>query len=105
MPAQLAVDEYGHPIQALAQGANQTLAVGVASAQSLAFAAGSKVVRVVATSNCWIVFGVNPTAAATSGNGSYVPAGAIELWRVTPGHRVAVIQDSAAGTLSITELQ
>jgi hypothetical protein len=105
MPAQLAVDEYGHPIQALAQGANQTLAIGVASAQSVAFAAGSKVVRLVATANCWIVFGVNPTAAAASGNGSYVPAGAVEFWRVTPGHKVAAIRDTADGTLSITEMQ
>jgi hypothetical protein len=105
MPAQLAVDDYGHPIQALAQGVNQTLAIGASSAASAAFAAGAKIVRLVATQNCWIAFGANPTAAATSGNGSYVPSGAIEFWRVTPGHKVAVIQDGTAGTLSITEMQ
>lgn len=78
--------------------------VGAASAQSAVFGASTFEIRVVSTTNCHINIGANPTAAASDNNGLYLPAGVVEYFHVTPGQRLAVIQDSAAGTLCVSEM-
>lgn len=80
------------------------ITVGAASAQSAVWSATTEEIRVVSTTNCHINIGQNPTAAATDNNGFYLPANVVEYFHVTPGQRLAVIQDTAAGTLSVSEM-
>ncbi len=83
-------------------GAAQEIAIGAASAASSAFGASTYQVRVAATSGCRIRIGDGtPTAVATD---SYLPADKPEYFTCTPGQKIAVIQESAAGKLSVTEL-
>lgn len=100
-----AADDNGHAVQALKQSTNKVVAISGTSAQSAAFGANTTVVRLATTTDCWVLFGSNPTAvAATNAGGSFMGAGSVEYWRVDPATKVAVIQDSAAGNLSVTEM-
>lgn len=82
-------------------GGSDYVAVATASAQSAAIPAYISVIRVCSTTACHLNIGVSPTAAATDNNGFYLPANVVEYLSVTPGQVVAVIQDTAAGNLSI----
>lgn len=109
-------DRGGLAIQAARPAITQNVSIGSASTQSAAFAAGpssygygqaftqkTQHVRVTSTTNCWISFGSSPTAAMAS-NSIYLPANSAEYFYVLPGEKIAVIQDTAAGTLNIAEL-
>ncbi len=85
-------------------GVSDYITVSGTSAQSAAFGSSTSEVRVVSTTNCHISFGASPTAAATDNNGIYLPAGVVEYFHVTPGQKLAVIQDSAGGTLCVAEM-
>jgi len=91
----------GYPLPAFKLGASQDVAIGAASTASTAFAGGTKVIRVIATSACRIKIAVAPTALATS---TYLTPGVPEVFQVASGETLAVIQVAAAGTLNITEL-
>lgn len=114
-------DTHGFVVQAARPAVMQTVAISAGSLQSTAFqtqapgtytSAGAPVlspnntthVRVVGTSDCWIAFGANPTAAVGGSASMLLPAGVPEYFWVAPGERIAVIQNSGAGTLSIAEL-
>ena len=92
-----------HP-GALTLQAQQFLAIGASSAQSAAVQATTNRVVLSATSACWVALGANPTASAAAGS-IYVPANfPMPPIVVTPGvTKIAVIQASAAGSLSIIE--
>ena len=64
--------------------------MGAASVQSAAIAAGNKEVRLCADVNCRVATGANPTATSTS---ERIVANAPERFRVTPGDKIAVIED------------
>jgi|SRR5215475_1910389 len=85
------------------QGASQNVAIGAASAASTALSAETFQIRIAATGNCHFRVGDGaPTALATD---SYLPSGVVEYITVTPGQKIAVIQDGAAtGNLSVTEM-
>lgn len=85
-------------------GVSDYVSVAATSAQSAAFGARTFEIRVVSTTNCHINIGDNPTAAATDNNGIYLPAGVVEYFHVNPGQKVAVIRDSADGTMSVAEM-
>lgn len=85
-------------------GVSDYITVGAASAQSAIFGARTFEIRVVSTTACHINIGSNPTAAATDNNGIYLPANVVEYLHVTPGQRLAVIQDTAGGTLCVAEM-
>lgn len=85
-------------------GQSDYITVNGTSAQSGAFGAYTHDVRVVSTTNCHIAFGSDPTAAATDDNGIYLPAGVVEYFHVTPGQKLAVIQDTGAGVLCVAEM-
>ncbi len=87
----------GGAFPAIKPGTTQNVAVGAASAQSAAV--GGLVVRVVSSTDCHIVFGANPTALATS---MFLPAKLPEYFVCAPTDKLAVIQDTAGGNLSIT---
>ena len=86
------------------RGQSDYVSVTATSAQSGAFNAHTHEIRVVSTTNCHINIGVSPTAAATDDNGFYLPAGVVEYFHVSPGEILAVIRDSADGTLCIAEM-
>jgi hypothetical protein len=85
------------PLPAILPGTAITVVVGAASVQSAAI--NSTIVRVLATADCHIVFGGSPTATA---NDTLLPANQPEYFVFTPGQCIAVVQDSAPGTLFIT---
>lgn len=80
------------------------IAVGAASVQSVQWGANTHDVRVVSTTNCHVNIAQNPTAAATDNNGFYLPAGVVEYFHVSPGQRLAVIRDTADGTMTVSEM-
>lgn len=83
-------------------GTTQALTTGAASVLSAAFGPQTYAIRVVATVACHIAFGDAPVATAGD---AYVPANTRpEFIGVTPGTKIAAIQDTAAGKLYITEL-
>lgn len=96
-------DRNGHlmPAARLPGLANQELTVGAASVQSAAFNANTTYIRLATTTACRFLVGRNPTALATS---AYLPANAVEYFGVNPGDKVAVIQDTAGGKITVTEL-
>jgi len=74
------------------------VAIGAASAQSAAIQA--RVVLVCADQNCWVSIGANPTASIGAGS-VFLAAGAFVTLPIQPGQRVAVVQQSVAGNLSV----
>ncbi len=73
------------------------------STASVAFSSVATHIRVVATTNCHIRFGSNPTATTAD---VYLPAGVVEYFKVDPGLKVAAIKASgaSAGVLYVTEM-
>jgi hypothetical protein len=86
-------------LPAIAVGTCSKVSVSGSSAQSGAITAS--VVRVIATTDCHIKFGSNPTAAA-DGTSLFLPAYAAEYFQFGSGDKIAVIQDAASGNLFIT---
>lgn len=82
-------------------GVSDYVSVTATSAQSVACPANTYEVRIVSTTNAHIKIGDDPTAAATDNNGLYLPAGLVEYYHITPGQKVAVIRDTADGTMSV----
>lgn len=114
-------DRHGFAVQAARPALSQTVTVGSSSTQSNAFSVaknqgvynedGTPVttnntlhIRVCATTDVWIAFGDDPTAASATTPSIFLPSGVPEYFWVFPGEKLAVIQDSAAGKLSIAEL-
>jgi len=92
-----------HP-GALTLNAQQFLAVGATSAQSAVVNASTNRVVLTSTTGCWVAFGSNPTASAAAGS-IYLPPNVVSpAYTVTSGTtKIAVIQASAVGSLSIQE--
>lgn len=83
---------------------SQKVAFSASSAQSTALLATNTNVRVYADQDCHIAVGANPTAVA-DGSCLFLPAGQTEYFRVPAGgDKIAVIRDSADGTLYISEM-
>ena len=81
---------------------NETVSVtGTSAAVTNAFGAGTTIIRLVSTTDCYLKFGATPTAVATD---MLLPANVVEYFGATPGVKVAAIQRAAAGTLFVTEM-
>lgn len=89
------------PVRPIA-GTGQNITVGAASAASTAFGANTFAVYVSSTTNCHIRLGQVPVAVATDMlvKASDPPL----LLKTAPGEKLAVIQDTAAGTLNVIEV-
>lgn len=73
---------------------SDVVAIGAGSLQTIAVPSFITDVRVCCSVAAWIAIGANPTA--TAGDGSHLMgAGQPEYFRVTPGQKIAVIQDGA----------
>ena len=66
-----------------------------------AFGGSTRVLRIVATENCYYKVGANPTATASD---IYLPAGTVEYIAVAPGEKISAIREANDGTLNITEM-
>jgi|694.fasta_scaffold57624_7 hypothetical protein len=95
-----AEDLNGQYLDAVGLGASQAVAYTGTAAASNAFNAQTSVVRVVATTDCFISTGANPTATTSS---AYLPAGTVEYIRVNPQDKISAVRRSADGTLYVTE--
>jgi hypothetical protein len=67
------------------------VAVGATSAQSAAFNANTKLVRIECDVVASMAFGANPTATSSNAR---ISAGAPEYFQVTPGSKVAFITNN-----------
>lgn len=77
------------------------LAVVTASAQTSATWNKGERLTVIASTNCWILTGTNPTAVV--GTGTYVPAGVpMSILIGIDASKIAAIRVSADGHLSIS---
>jgi hypothetical protein len=81
----------GVQVTALPPVAEQTIAIGAASAQSSGFNAATSFIRTHADAVCSIAVGTNPTAAATNAR---LAANQTEYFQVRPGDKIAVIQNN-----------
>jgi len=83
-------------------GSGQKVAFTGVSAQSAAVGTQTHAVLLAATSDCHVEFGSNPTATATS---CFIKGGTAPIpLAIGSGMKIAVVQDTAAGNLFITEL-
>lgn len=82
----------------------QVVATSGTSAQSAAVNATTTRVFLTCTQDCWVSIGSNPTASAAAGSFFIAAGSPFYPISVTGGSsKIAVIQDSAAGKLSIVE--
>ncbi len=96
----LVSDSNGRSVPAVRPGATQNVAIGSSSVQSTALGASTTLVRALATVDCWLAFGSNPTATTS---GYLLVAGMENFIPVTAGSKIAVIRASVDGTLNIVE--
>lgn len=69
----------------------------------LAFASGTRSVRLATTQDCYVL--IHPTATATASNGMLLRStGDAEHFTAAAGDNVSAIQVSAAGILSVSEM-
>jgi hypothetical protein len=84
-----------------APGTIQNVAYTGTAGQSAAFAASTRLIRIVCSTACHVLVGADPTA--TSSNGMYLGIGFPEFLSVSGGEKISAVQASAGGTLSIAE--
>lgn len=87
---------YGSPIVA---GGKKVAYTGTAGTTA-ALSDQTQVVRVVATTDCFIEIGASPTAVADTG--MYLPALVPEYFSCPPSGKVSAIQVSSGGTIYVT---
>ena len=86
------------------QGVTQTVAyTGTSATVTNVFGAQTRQIRLSSTSACHykVVEAAGGAAAVTD---SLLPINWVEYLTVTPGQKISAIQDTAAGTLSVTEM-
>ena len=98
------IDDRGYPLPAFRLGTVQKVAyTGTAGTISNAVGSQTRMVRVVATTACYIVVGAAPTATTSH---SYLPADTVEYLAVNGGSdKVSAIQVASGGTIYVTELE
>lgn len=69
----------------------QKITITGVSAQSAAFNASTRLIRIHTDAICSILVGENPTATAAK---QRLPADTIQFARVQPGHKIAVISNT-----------
>lgn len=82
----------------------QEITTGAASARTAnPFGDQTHVVRLCATAACRYAIGI-PASVAAVATSAYLPANVVEYIQVRPGEKIAAIQESAGGKLSVTEM-
>ena len=85
---------------ALRPGTTQKINTNNSSAASSAFGSQTEYIRIVGSANFHFVLGASPTASATS---ALLPSGEIEIFKVSPGEKIAVFHGSSTNVY-ITEM-
>lgn len=99
--SKLSFDALGNPVHVFNPGASQNVTTSGTSAQSAALGGNTLIVRLIATTDCRVAFGANPTATATS---MLLTAGVPEFFTVQVGSKIAAIATGLGGALNITEM-
>lgn len=103
----LAFDRFNNPIQALQPGVTQkiTTATGASARTGAGLRQATVVVRLVATTDCYVQFGPAASVDATAAS-MFVVAGVPEYFRVpwNSGWGIAAIAADMAGVLHVTEM-
>jgi hypothetical protein len=94
-------DGNGKPIPVALWGTMQAVSFDGSVATGNAVATTTKVVRLCATQDCYVLFGASPTAAANTS--ILLPKGVVEYVEITGGHKVAAIKVATAGILNVVE--
>lgn len=87
---------YGSPMPAESLKVTYTGTAGTTAA----LPSNTEVVRVIATTDCFIEIGASPTAVADTG--MYLPALVPEYFSCPPNGKVSAIQVSTGGVLYVT---
>lgn len=78
---------------------------GTSASVGITEAVLNRIIRATCTSACFIQINISgKSLGATKATGVYLPAGLPALFSVSPGSKVQVIGDTAAGQLFIQEL-
>jgi hypothetical protein len=80
-----------------------TTSTGASAAAANAFGIGTHCIRVVATTNAWVMIAPGSPVAAV-GAGVYLPANVPEYFSVAPGASIAAIADAGAGKVYVAEM-
>lgn len=86
-------------------GTSQVFTVTNSSVASTAFGATTTMIRIAGSlGHCHYAIGTAPTASITTS--PMMPTNSVEIIRVSPGQKIAVIKDSGVtnATFSVTEL-
>lgn len=94
-------DGNGNPIPVALWGTMQAVSFDASAQATNAVATTTKVVRLCATEDCYVLFGADPTAAASTS--ILLPKGVVEYAEITGGHKVAAIKVATAGILNLVE--
>lgn len=97
----LATDELGRTAPAVYLGLSYDIPIGPAANVSQAFGSKTTMVQLCGTVDSRIVISEAPNATPTS---TLFPGGTPMVFATKPGWKVSVIQQSGAGSLSVTEL-
>ena len=95
-------DGNGTPIQGIGRIATVQSAVLSTVAVSVSAAFTESVVRVAATTNCWLTIGTAPVTATNAM--TYLPGGVVEYFHLGGGNSMSLIA-SGSGTAYITEIK
>jgi len=93
-------DDSGIPIQGALELGSTTVVAYTGTAATSAALTG-RVLRVVATTACFIKTGSNPTATTSD---AYLPANTIQLLKIDDQDKISAIQLSSGGNLYATVL-
>jgi hypothetical protein len=93
-----ALGRLGIPMPFFFPGDMSRVTISGTSTQSVVITSG--LVRVVASVDCYVAKGANPTATNTS---MFMPAGKVEYFAIIPGEKLAFLQVSTGGFASITQ--
>jgi hypothetical protein len=99
--ASLPFDDDGEAVMVLKPGTHQSKAY-TGTAAAIDNPVGSNVVRVIATTACYISIGSAPTATTSS---VYIVADTVEYFKVVDGtDKISAIRVSDSGTLHVTDM-
>lgn len=101
----LPADKFNNPIQAMGIGTTQVVNFGLSSvATNNAMSKNTIIVRLVATTACFVRISTGTPTATTSD--LFLPAGVPEYFAVNGWEtvKVAALQASASGSLYVTEM-
>lgn len=97
----IARDKDGQIAQCVGLGTALTVSYD-SSTQSAAVGINTFIIRVVASTDCHVAIGSNPTATTSS---TFMPAYSVEYFKIAPAQKIAAIKNTTAGTLYVTECE